>query len=69
MYSISWKKKQKCIAKVLISLLCSCFQFDGSAGERLCHACSVFAANQAKGDKLLKEWRRKNEQFRAFIKE
>ena len=43
-------------------------QFDGSAGERLCHACSVFAANQAKGDKLLKEWRRKNERFRAFIK-
>ena len=64
-------KKQKlhiCIAKVLANLLCFCFQFDGSAGERLCHACSVFAANQAKGDKLLKEWKRKNERFRAFIK-
>ena len=43
-------------------------QFDGAAGEKLCHTCSVFAANQAKGDKLLKEWRRKNEWFRAFLK-
>lgn len=53
----------------LISMLFfSSVQFDGAAGERLCHACSAFAANQAKGDKLLKEWKRKNERFRAFIK-
>ena len=28
----------------------------------------MFAANQAKGDKLLKEWKRKNERFRTFLK-
>jgi len=32
-----------------------CFaQFDGAAGERLCHACSVFASNQVKADRLFK---------------
>ena len=30
------------------------FQFDGAAGERLCHASSVFASNQAKADRLFK---------------
>ena len=43
-------------------------QFDGAAGERLCHACSIFASNQAKADKLCKEWKRKNDRFRAFLK-
>jgi len=38
----------KSIADVLLQ------RFDGAAGERLCHACSVFASNQVKADRLFK---------------
>ena len=41
------------------------FQFEGPAGERLCHTCTVFASNQGRAIKLLKELS-KNQKFRKF---
>ena len=41
------------------------FQFEGPAGERLCQACTMFASNQARAIKLLKELS-KNPKFRKF---
>jgi hypothetical protein len=42
-------------------------RFDGPAGERLCHACSVFSSNQVRADKLLKEFLSKNAKFKKLL--
>lgn len=42
--------------------------FEGPAGERLCHACTMFASNQGRAIKLLKELS-KNPKFRKFTQD
>ena len=51
----------KSVADVLL------LRFDGAAGQRLCHACSVFASNQINAERLFKEWKAKNDKFRNFV--
>jgi hypothetical protein len=52
----------KAIADVLLP------RFDGDAGKMLCQSCSLSATNQVIADTLIKDWRRKNEKFKTFIK-
>ncbi|CAI8027711.1 Rho guanine nucleotide exchange factor 12 [Geodia barretti] len=52
----------KTIADVLLP------RFDGDAGKKLCQSCSLSATNQVNADTLIKDWRRKNEKFKTFIK-
>ena len=44
----------KRVVQLYLTITTFIFQFDGAAGERLCHASSVFASNQAKADRLFK---------------
>ena len=53
---------------IYIMILCMHVQFEGSAGDRLCKACLVFATNQPKAEKLLREWKRKNDKLKLFIR-
>ncbi|XP_065902948.1 rho guanine nucleotide exchange factor 12-like isoform X2 [Dysidea avara] len=43
--------------------------FTDSTGEKLKDACSEFASNQARAERLFKTWRKGNEKFKMFVKE
>ena len=42
-------------------------QFDGKPGELLRNACAIFASNQTKSEKLIKEYSARIPKFKKFI--
>ena len=52
---------------IFLFLSLSLSQFDGKPGELLRNACAIFASNQTKAEKLIKEYSARIPKFKKFI--
>ena len=55
------------LPKLYLSFFLSLSQFDGKPGELLRNACAIFASNQTKAEKLIKEYSARIPKFKEFI--
>ena len=55
------------LPKLYLSFFLSLSQFDGKPGELLRDACAIFASNETKAEKLIKEYSARIPKFKEFI--
>ena len=55
------------LPKLYLSFFLSLSQFDGKPGELLRDACAIFASNETKAEKLIKEYAARIPEFKEFI--